>query len=98
MVLRIAAIYGEPFTVQHARELISTIAGGIGIRFLGDELAKMVPVFGWLVAAGITSGGTFAIGKAAVAYFESGKQLDTTQLRSLYQRLRRQKQPMQQDA
>jgi small GTP-binding protein len=91
MVLRVAAIYGESFSIQHARELIGTIAGGVGIRFLGEQASKFLPGPGWLIAAGFASGGTFAIGKAAAAYFESGKQLNADQLRALYKRLRRQK-------
>jgi uncharacterized protein (DUF697 family) len=91
MVLRIAAIYGEPFSVQHARELIGTIAGGAGIRYLGEQAAKLLPGPGWLIAAGFASGGTFAIGKVAESYFESGKQLKAEQLQVIYKQLRRQR-------
>ena len=55
MVLRIAAIYGEPFTANHARELISTIAGGVALRYLAQEAAKVVPVGGSAVAAGVAA-------------------------------------------
>ncbi len=67
MVLRIATIFGESFTIRHARELISTIAGGMGIRYLGEQAAKFLPGPGWLrlISAGFAAGGTFAIGKAA---------------------------------
>jgi uncharacterized protein (DUF697 family) len=88
MILRIAAIYGESFTIRHARELISAIAGGVGIRYLGQEAAKLLPGPGWLISAGFAAGGTLAIGKAAQAYFESGKQLKPLQLQALYKRLR----------
>ncbi len=91
MVLRIAAIYGESFSLRHARELIGTIAGGVGIRYLGEQVSKFLPGPGWLVAAGFASGGTFAIGKAAEAYFESGKQLNAPQLQAIYKRLRRER-------
>lgn len=98
MVLRIAAIYGEPFSIHHARELIGTIAGGAGLRFIGEQAAKFLPGPGWLVSAGFASGGTFAIGKAAQAYFESGKQLQPQQLKAIYQRLRKQRQDAPADA
>ncbi len=91
MVLRIAAIYGEPLNVQHARELMSTIAGGVGVRFLGEQAAKFLPGPGWLVSAGAAVGGTLAIGKTADAYFASGKQLNVRQLRDLYKRVRTRK-------
>jgi small GTP-binding protein len=92
MVLRIAAIYGEPLNVQHARELISTIAGGVGIRYVGEQAAKFIPGPGWLVSAAFAVGGTVAIGKAADAYFESEKKLDARQLRAMYKRIRNRKQ------
>jgi small GTP-binding protein len=87
MVLRIAAIYGEPFTAHHARELISTIAGGVALRYLAQEAAKLVPVGGSAVAAGVAAAGTWAIGQVAIQYFESGKRLSRGELREAYQRL-----------
>jgi small GTP-binding protein len=87
MVLRIAAIYGEPFTAHHARELISTIAGGVALRYLAQEAAKLVPVGGSAVAAGVAAGGTWAMGQVAIQYFEGGKRLSRGELREAYQRL-----------
>jgi small GTP-binding protein len=87
MVLRIAAIYGEPFTAKHAKELISTIAGGLAFRFLAQQGAKLVPTGGWAVAAGIAALGTWSIGQVAIEYFESGKRLSRQQLRDMYKNL-----------
>jgi small GTP-binding protein len=87
MVLRIAAIYGEPFTARHARELLSTIAGSVALRYLAQEAAKVVPVGGSVVAAGVAAAGTWAIGQVAVQYFESGKRLSRRELREAYRRL-----------
>jgi uncharacterized protein (DUF697 family) len=84
MVLRIAAIYGEPFNVKHAKELIATMAGGLGLRFLAQEAAKAVPVAGWAVAGGIAAVGTWAIGQVAMQYFENGKRMDRRELQNLY--------------
>jgi small GTP-binding protein len=84
LVLRIAAIYGEPFTTRHARELIATIAGGLAFRYLAQQGAKLVPFGGWAVAAGIAAVGTWAIGQVAVEYFESGKRLTPKQMREMY--------------
>jgi small GTP-binding protein len=89
MVLRIAAIYGESLSVRHARELLTTIAGGVGLRFLAGELAKVVPGPGWLVAAAVNALGTWAMGNVAVLYFEGGKRLSPAQLRQHYRHLRR---------
>jgi small GTP-binding protein len=84
MVLRIAAIYGDPMSAQHAKELIATIAGGLAVRFLAQEAAKFVPGPGWVVAGLIASAGTWTIGQVAVQYFEHGKKLSARELRTLY--------------
>jgi small GTP-binding protein len=89
MVLRVAAIFGESLSVRHARELLSTIAGGVAVRYLAVTASKFVPVLGWLVGAGVTGLGTLAIGRVAVVYFESGKRLTPTQLRERYKRMLR---------
>ena len=89
MVLRIAAIHGETMSVRHARELLSTIAGGVALRYLAAELGKLIPGPGWLIGAFVTGLGTAAIGRVAVAYFESGKALTPGQLRERYKRLLR---------
>jgi small GTP-binding protein len=87
MVLRIAAIYGEPFTAKHAKELLSTVGGGLAFRFLAEQGAKLVPVGGWAVAGGIAAIGTWAIGQVAIEYFESGKRLTRQQMRDMYKNI-----------
>ncbi len=89
MVLRIAAIYGESLSVSHARELLTTIAGGVALRFLATELAKVIPGPGWLVSGVVAGLGTWAIGQVAMTYFEEGKRLTPAQLRERYRRLHR---------
>ncbi|MBI5955378.1 MAG: GTP-binding protein [Chloroflexi bacterium] len=89
LVLRIAAIYGEPMTADHARELVATIATGVFLRYLAQAAAKALPGPGWAISGGIAGAGTWAIGQVAVEYFESGKQLSPAQLQSLYRRLTR---------
>ncbi|HYP40096.1 MAG TPA: GTPase [Chloroflexia bacterium] len=87
LVLRIAAIYGEPFTSRHAKELITTIAGGLAFRYLAQQGAKLVPTGGWAIAAGIAAVGTWSIGQVAVEYFESGKRLTRQQMRDMYKHI-----------
>jgi uncharacterized protein (DUF697 family) len=89
MVLRIAAIYGESLSVRHARELLTTMAGGVALRYLAAELGKLVPGPGWLVGATVTALGTGAMGQVAMAYFEGGKRLTPEQLRKRYKQLLR---------
>jgi small GTP-binding protein len=91
MVLRIAAIFGEPMNLQHARELIATIVGGVALRYLAEEGAKLVPGPGWVIAAAVAAAGTWAIGQVAILYFEQGKKLSAEQMQSLYQRFVKQR-------
>jgi small GTP-binding protein len=95
MVLRIAAIFGEPMNVQHAKELVATIAGGVALRYLAQEGAKLIPGPGWVVAGAVAGVGTWAIGQVAIRYFERGKELTPEQLQDLYGRYvrRRRKDP-----
>lgn len=86
LVLRIAALYGEPMTAQHTRELGSTIFGGLLLRYLGEQAAKAVPFGGDVVAGAIAAAGTWAIGQVAIEYFENGKQLSREQIKTLFSR------------
>lgn len=89
LVLRIAAVYGESLSVRHARELLTTMAGSVALRYAAVELGKVIPGPGWLIAAGVTGLGTWAMGETARVYFEGGKHLTAPQLRALYRQLRR---------
>ena len=97
LVLRLAALYGEPMnsadTVHHARELIVTMASGLGLRLLAEQAAKAVPFGGDLVAGLIAAGATWSIGEVALEYYEGGKKLSPGTVRQrtndLYHRFRR---------
>ena len=89
MLLRLAAIYGQMMGVARARELLSAIAGGMAIRYATQELAKLIPGPGWLIAGATAWTGTTALGSAAVAFFQSSGKLTTTELRDLYRRFRK---------
>ena len=87
MILRIAAIYGESFSAHHARELAVSMAGSLVARYIGMELAKLVPGFGWVASGIMAALSTLAMGKAAEAYFKSGRRLSIAQAGRLAQRL-----------
>ena len=89
LVLRIAAVYGHSMTVSHARELLTTMAGSLLSRYLGQQLAKLVPGLGWLVSAALSAMTTWGIGQASRRYFEADGQVRADHLRALYQRMRR---------
>lgn len=88
LVLRLAALYGEQMdtadAMKHARELVVTMAGGLGLRYLAGELAKAAPFGGDFVAGAIAGAGTWAIGQVALEYYEGGKQINPNRIRELY--------------
>jgi small GTP-binding protein len=103
LVLRIAALYGEPMdsadAMKHARELIATAASGAGMRILAEQAAKAVPFGGDFVAGAIAGAATWAIGQVALEYYDSGKQIQPGRIRQLYtsfyHRFRRSRTPEQ---
>lgn len=98
LVLRIAALYGESIdsaeALKHARELVVTMIGGLGLRYLAEQAAKAVPFGGDIIAGAIAGAATWSIGEVALEYYEGGKHLDARRLRTLtnsfYKRFRKQ--------
>jgi small GTP-binding protein len=88
LVLRLAALYGEEMdstdAMKHARELLITIAGGAGMRFLAEQVAKAVPFGGDFIAGAIAGAATYSIGQVALEYYDGGKRISPNRLRNLY--------------
>jgi small GTP-binding protein len=88
LVLSLAAVYGEKLdsadAMLHARELIATMVGGLGMRFLAEQAAKAVPFGGDFVAGAIAGAATWSIGEVALEFYESGKRLNPARIRQLY--------------
>jgi len=89
LTLRIATIYGEAMGPARARELITTIGGGVLLRYGTQQALKFLPGPGWVISGAIAAAGTWAMGRVAVAYFESRKRLSGDQMQELYGRLKR---------
>jgi len=79
MVAAIMHISGREMSVRLAGEFIGAIGANIGAALVLREGAravlKFVPVWGDIVAGAIAAGGTYAIGRAAIAYFIEGASL-----------------------
>ncbi|MGF1506481.1 MAG: GTP-binding protein [Anaerolineae bacterium] len=88
MMLRLATIYGQTMTAARARDLISSIAGGVFIRYAGIELAKFFPGIGWIIAAVVAVTGTVTLGNVAVRFFELAGNIEAGTLRSMFKRQR----------
>ena len=72
MLLQVAAAYGQPMTLERAKELVAVVAGAFACRTAARQVAGVVPVLGWAVKGVVGYTGTLAMGKAAIEYFESG--------------------------
>ena len=72
MLLQIAAAYGKPLDEDRVKELACVVGGAFACRSIARQLVAIVPAAGWAVKAGIGYAGTFAMGKAAIEYFEGG--------------------------
>lgn len=88
LVLRLAALYGEPVdsanTTRHLRELIAVMAGGLGLRYLAEQAAKAIPFGGDFISGAIAGAGTWAMGQVILEYYESDKKISPQRLRMLY--------------
>ena len=88
LVLRLAALYGEQLdtadVMKHARKLVTTMVGGLGLRYLAEQAAKTVPFGGDFVAGAIAGASTWAIGEVALEYYERGRDISPQRLRMLY--------------
>ncbi len=88
LVLRLAALYGEPMdnadAWKHARELIVAMIGGLGMRYVAEQAAKFVPFGGDFVAGAIAAASTWSMGEVALEYYDGGKQIKPGRLRELY--------------
>jgi uncharacterized protein (DUF697 family) len=88
LVLRIAAIHDEPHDDRYSRELLAALIGGVGLRYAGQQLAKLVPVAGWLLSSALAAGGAWMIGLASEVYFAHGRRVPLPQLPSMALRAR----------
>ncbi|MCE9609994.1 MAG: hypothetical protein K8R23_07270 [Chthoniobacter sp.] len=91
MVASIMHISGREMSVKLAAEFIAALGANIGAGLVLREGAravlKFVPVWGNAVSGAVAGGGTYAMGRAASAYFIEG--LSLTDARGLFRRRRK---------
>lgn len=69
MILRVAAMFDMPISIERARELLAVVGGGFAFRAAARQVAKFIPA-GAVVGAGVGYSGTLAMGKGAIEYFK----------------------------
>jgi uncharacterized protein (DUF697 family)/predicted GTPase len=80
-VILIAYLSGQKIDSKMAREFILSLGGvalfGLGLRFAAQQGAKflnvLIPGSGSAISSTIAYSGTYAVGKAAIAYYIDGK-------------------------
>jgi uncharacterized protein (DUF697 family) len=95
MLHTVAAIYGLGLDARLTGEFLTALGLGIGsgylVRYAGRELTKLVPVLGETAGAlwgsSASAASTYAIGRAACAYFgavREGGHVDVEAVRRAY--------------
>ncbi|MBW3625056.1 MAG: 50S ribosome-binding GTPase [Armatimonadetes bacterium] len=84
MVLEIGKLYGYKMSLDRAKELMATFAGGIVLREGFRQITKLIPFGGSVISGAYAAAGTAALGAAAIAWFESGGQLQEGEARRIY--------------
>ncbi len=87
MVVRVAAIYGEPLTARHAGELTISLMSGLAFRYLAQQASKFLPGAGWVIAGGVAAAGTWSVGRVAQVCFDGGKRMSMREIRRRYGQL-----------
>jgi len=82
MVRDIGQRWGHKLDKQAAVSLLGGLGLGTGARIAVSNLAKLVPVWGSVVGASASFASTWALGKIADKYFESGMKADLASLKS----------------
>ena len=77
MIAMIGGFSCREFSTETAEEFLTasstTLAAGVGLREVARQLVKLVPGAGMVISGAIAAAGTYAIGRAAEAYFFSGE-------------------------
>jgi uncharacterized protein (DUF697 family) len=89
LILRLGAIYGEPVNDRYSQELLVTMASSVALRYVSQQVVKLIPLAGWIVSGVLAAGGTWAIGELAQRYFENGRQIPRPSVRVRMPHMRR---------
>ncbi len=80
LVTLIASLSGRKISMDTAKEFIGSVfgiaGGGFTLRTIARELVKVFPGIGTAVSSGIAYSGTYAMGKAAIAYYIEKKSIE----------------------
>ena len=79
MVSLIIYVSGRDFSLRLAGEFAASLGIGFGAGLVFRETArtaaKFLPVWGYMISGGVAGAGTYALGRAAIAYFIEGQRV-----------------------
>ncbi len=71
MMIQLASIFGKPLSLDRAYDAAGILASGLGMRALTRQLCRGAGHYAFLVKALAAAGGTYAMGRALCALYES---------------------------
>lgn len=79
MVSLIIHVSGRDFSLRLAGEFTASLGVGFGAGLVFRETAraaiKILPVWGHMISGGVAGAGTYALGRAAIAYYIEGRRV-----------------------
>lgn len=72
LLSRIGTLYGQNLTSQSQWAIIFAVSFGLGLRYVAQTALKFLPYAGWIISGAVGATGTWAVGRTALAYYESG--------------------------
>ena len=88
LVHDIGLYWGHDLDAKALRTFVTTVAGSAGVRIAVNNLARFVPGWGSAFAAGTSFATTYAIGRAAEAWFANGQDLGDDELHNVFKAAR----------
>ncbi|MEQ1571701.1 MAG: hypothetical protein ABMA64_39090 [Myxococcota bacterium] len=85
MVHDIGLYFGHVMDGDAVRAFLTSVGGSALMRVAVNNLARVVPGWGMAFGAGTSFASTYAIGRVAQKYFEAGRGLDASELKSLFE-------------
>ncbi len=81
VALQLAAIYGRPGLDVRSKEMMSTLLVSASVRYVAQQLIKLIPFVGWLLSGLLSGVSTWLLGSALARYYEEERLLATPDLR-----------------
>jgi uncharacterized protein (DUF697 family) len=98
MVQAIGRVYGHRLDQKAIIEMLSTFGASLLAQNAIIAAAKFIPFAGWVVSISMAYALTYAIGEVADHYFKNGRGVSAEELKSMFDRVYREKKKEKQDA